>query len=197
MDAKRFVSGLGALLERDNAPLPDVGKSAMWTGFMLDKIVDLAEANSMHVCASRLGRTHDPRRHMSREYLFDLTIYDADRWKMEWSLPNVIVEHENAWNEGAFLADFWKLQLGFAPLRVMIGYAQHKAAVDALAKTVVEVARTSRWTQPDGTEDLVLLRCPVAWGRAEGMPWPRWRIVYRNLNEWRDLGERELVGTTL
>jgi len=54
--------------------------------------------------------------HWRREYLFDFTLYPE--WK-DYSLPSLIIEHENQWSDGTFMLDFWKLMMGLAPLRVM------------------------------------------------------------------------------
>jgi hypothetical protein len=77
----------------------------------------------------------------------------------DWETPALILEHENAWDQGAFLVDFWKLLLGYAPVRVMIGYSRdardHEpwvARVNAILADHREEIRL-----PDRVEDLILL----------------------------------------
>ena len=100
-----------------------------------------------------------------------------------WSLPSIIVEHENYWSQAAFFQDFWKLLAGYAPLRVMIGYAGSPTGIDALTRAVMQHAVSSRWRYPPQTEDLVLLRSPT-------MAWPTWRVLRRDAesNSWKDSG---------
>ena len=139
----------------------------------------------MHACSQGLGklpgRKLDPSRHLPTEFLFDITIYKASDWE-DWSLPSIIIEHENEWTERAFFQDFWKLLLGNANLRVMFGYARTAKDVDERAAALLRHEAKSSWSYPESVEDLVLLRCPSD----GGMPWPEWRLLHRPKTEgWR------------
>jgi hypothetical protein len=197
MDAAALVTALGLSLKKNEAQIPQTVQPATWTSFMKGCLLDLAETHRMHVCAEGLGRMPgrnvDPGRHLAAEFLFDFTVYKKADWEA-WSLPSIIIEHENQWTETAFLQDFWKLLIGHAPLRVMFGYARRASDVDSRVRALFAHERTSRWTYPLGTEDLVLLRCP----ERGGMPWPDWRIVYRPAGgSWNDLKVQTLDGVSL
>jgi hypothetical protein len=82
---------------------------------MAEKLFKLAAENDLGVC-SHLGQ-HAPTnlgdatksKGWAREFLFDFTLYE--NWT-NYAQPVVIIEHENNWNTGAFMMDFWKLMLG-------------------------------------------------------------------------------------
>lgn len=194
MSGDEFLLALG-----ETFAAPSVAGSARktktsdeWTRFMTARLLELADSKQLHVCGRNLGtRTAcgAEDRHLAREFMFDFTLYaDAD-WT-EWGLPSIIIEHENHWSQAAFLQDFWKLLVGYAPLRVMFGYAKEQDGVDALVSVVLGHAKASRWRYPPVTEDLVLLRCPE-------MAWPTWRVLRRDAGSeaWRDSGNVLLSGT--
>lgn len=91
---------------------------------------------------------------LKREYLYDFTFYRT--WQ-PYELPEVIVEHENAWSEGGFLLDFWKLMFGSAPLRVMFGYGRELKRARKYLESAWAEKRKNNWYFPPKTEDLVLL----------------------------------------
>ncbi len=90
-----------------------------------------------------------------REYLWDYTLFR--KWK-EYELPSVIIEHENSHGREGFLLDFWKLMLGFAPLRVMVGYVSRRRDCSVRFREMERVARSME--KPQTTTDLVLIRSP-------------------------------------
>jgi len=194
MDATAFLSALSRSFKKNRAQLPAAVQPATWTLFMQRCLLALAEDHGMHVCAQGLGRRSglhvDPNQHKAAESLFDFTLFKPADWEA-WSLPSVIIEHENQWTEQAFLQDFWKLLVGYAPLRVMFGYAGSVADVDARVRALLTHEVQSRWSYPADVEDLVLLRSPV-------MPWPEWRILYRPaFGAWNDLKVLGLDGAPL
>lgn len=193
MNAATFASALGVALKRNDSRRPSNGQPASWTLFMKGCLLDLAEANKMHMCAEGIGRIPsvrvDPGRHMSKEFLFDCTLYAEKDWEA-WSLPTVVIEHENEWSEPAFFQDFWKILIAHAPLRVMFGYAKKREGVERLSAAIREHAVKSGWWYPSNVEDIVFLRSP----ENGGMPWPMWRIVYRRASskDWKDFGDQPL-----
>lgn len=168
MDAKRFLEALGAAMHGAGNPRWN-GSPAQWTLYMLSRLLDAANANSLHMCARGIGRGNG--HHMAQEFLFDITMYDQVRW-VDWGQPSIIIEHENLWSDESFYADFWKLLVGFAPLRVMFGYANNEADVRTRAANLSQKGAASGWTYPSGVEDLVVLRSP-------DMNWPDWVVVHR------------------
>jgi hypothetical protein len=114
--------------------------------------------------------------HWRQECLFDFTLYRE--WR-DYSLPSVIIEHENQWTDDAFMFDFWKLMMGFAPLRVMFGYAGTQPQLERRIEHIRAQAKANGWNYPQGVEDLVLLRSPDMSSR-------EWRLLSRDGTEWME-----------
>ena len=168
MNGDEFLRALKDAKRRGTEPAEV--SAASWTHYMTGRLLDLAKENELHLCGKTLGHFGPDLKteHLAREYLFDFTLYERDAWKNH-SLPCVIIEHENQWSEGEFLRDLWKVMIGFAPLRVMFGYARDEQGVKALATAVRREAAS--WSYPaQGVEDLVLLRHPGA---------TAWRLLRR------------------
>ena len=180
MKAHDFLAKLARSLKArtpDAGPGSELRKATRWTSYMTERILDVAGAANAHVCAKTIPRENEV--HERAEYLFDFTLYKSG-WK-DYSLPIVLIEHENQWNEAAFLRDFWKLMLGYAPLRVMFGYVKSNENAGSLVGTIRAEAQTSSWTYPGDTEDLVLIG-------HEGMGALDWRILHRaaGSSDWKD-----------
>lgn len=138
------------------------------TVYMTGRLAAVAQAHNRVICASTLGAWQGERlEHEPREYLFDVTIY---REREDYALPEIVIEHENSHRPEAFLFDFWKLMMGYARLRVMIGYAAGHAERDALAASIV--SPRIKAPLPAGTEDLVMI------GR-RGMAPDEWLLLSR------------------
>ena len=176
ISAVQFVDLLAVVLKAQ-PPEPWSG-AADWTFYITSRLRDLAARADAHLCASTLGVLVGKERqeHQRREYVFDFTIFTE--WN-DYSLPAVVIEHENQWTEAAFMFDMWKLMIGHAPLRVMFGYANTPAAADHLIARLREHAHQSSWTAPSGVEDLVLV------GHGGMDPIKDWRVVRRHGVEWR------------
>jgi hypothetical protein len=180
MNADRFLRAFGASFFE---PPPWKGArlgATPWTDYMAERIWRMAHAEDLHLCTTT-GRvieqgTPAQLEHWRREYLFDFTMYSG--WE-DYSLPAVIIEHENEWRDEAFMLDFWKLMMGFAPLRVMLGYAGNQTQLEQRVRTIRESARLSGWSYPQGVEDLVLLRSP-------DMDTKTWCVLSRDGAVWRD-----------
>jgi hypothetical protein len=173
-----FMSAL-----RDSLLLEEPPKSALpaeWTLYMSKRLLDLANRKNLHLCAISLAGLieADDDQHQAREYLFDFTLFQG--WK-DYSLPIVVIEHENQWSKQAFLVDLWKILAGFAPLRVMFGYARDKEGVDSLVGAIFNQAWACKWKYPAGCEDLVLL----GHGKMDRLDW---RVIRRHIGEsdWQD-----------
>ncbi|HRI66699.1 MAG TPA: hypothetical protein PK156_20780 [Polyangium sp.] len=156
LHAESFLFALRAQLK--DAPPKAIENAkqgaAGWSGFMFSALADAAGDCGMVCCASRLQGGPQWAR---REHLFDITWYRHDCG--DWETPIVILEHENQWNKREFLVDFWKLLLGYAPLRVMIGYCAKAAEREEWVDSVNSILnqRTQYIGLPDGVEDLILL----------------------------------------
>jgi hypothetical protein len=160
MTPEAFLAALGEQPWRKPWPTSIKG----WTRFMAPRI---RGACSGRFCCSRTGAAaplavQDGGLH--REHLFDFTFYRDDAF---YRLPEVIVEHENSHRPGAFMYDFWKLMLGYAPLRVMFGYAANEHGVASRAALIHSTSTNAGWVYPPGVSDLVLLRSretpPMEW----------------------------------
>ena len=186
LDATWFLNELDRAV-RAKSPPADL-TPGNWTYYMTGRLLALANSASAHVCSRTLGQIPavGQGQHESQEYLFDFTLYEKNDWR-HWSLPSVIIEHENQWSEREFLVDFWKVLVGFAPLRVMFGYTKERSGTAGLANTIDSHASTSRWRYPVDVEDLVLLRAPE-------MTWPHWTVLYRaNGKAWATHDEVDLA----
>ncbi|WP_394825705.1 hypothetical protein [Pendulispora albinea] len=176
ISAENFLQQLASVLHAHPPPHPP--GPADWTLYMTMRFRDLAERVEAHLCSSTLGKLagNDPQIHEPHEYLFDFTLFTD--W-MNYSLPAVIIEHENKWNEKAFMLDFWKLMLGHAPLRVMFGYASTAAGADKLVTRLEQHATDSAWAAPTDIEDLVLI------GHGDMDYIDDWRVVLRRAVRWQ------------
>jgi len=160
MDASRFCQELCSVMPESWKGFRLKEGASAWTAYMARKVFELARKNDLGVC-SHVGNCAPPGFEdatkvtgWAREFLFDFTLYH--NWS-NFSEPVVIIEHENNWNTGAFMADFWKLLLGYAPLRVMIGYQRTAGRVREYFDAIRSNAARERWRYPADTEDLVLV----------------------------------------
>ncbi len=195
MNARDFLHLLGNAISATKRKIPDSGEASDWTDFMLACILEMAKSDihNMHMCARKLAKI-DPSAikagdHMGQEFRYDITLYATKNWQ-NWSLPDVIIEHENDWRADSFRWDFWKLMCGYGKLRVMFGYAGTSTEIDKRVDDVRSMAKESNWQYPPNTEDLVVLRNP------DGLPL-QWRVLYRRNGpdegrEWKDLGKDTL-----
>lgn len=88
------------------------------------------------------------------EYMFDFT------WFKEWVLyeqPSVIIEHENSDKPEDFFKDFWKILVGFAPLRIMIGYTKKPDLWKQYLHKMNDLEQKAQWRYPIDADDLVLI----------------------------------------
>src|ERR1700691_5520727 len=98
MNGDEFLRALKDAKRRGTEPAEV--RSASWTHYMTGRLLDLAKENELHLCGKTLGHfgLDLKTEHLAREYLFDFTLYERDAWK-NYSLPCVIIEHENQWSE--------------------------------------------------------------------------------------------------
>lgn len=145
------------------------------TVYMSGRLAAVAQTHDYALCATTLGAWQGARLdHEPREYLFDVTMF---RDRDAYALPEIVIEHENSHRPEAFFADFWKLMMGYARLRVMIGYAAGHVERDALAASIV--SPRIKAPLPAGTEDLVMI------GR-RGMAPDEWLLLSRRGSDrWR------------
>jgi hypothetical protein len=201
MNAEQFLLALGKAFSQHTEEAMKADGAPAWTRYMHARFLEVAASTNAHLCAEGLRElppAANAAQHISKEYLFDVTVYNRHDWQRS-SLPSVIIEHENQWSETALLQDFWKVLVGWAPLRVMIGYAANAEAVDKRVRAILAEAKVCDWRYPQDAEDLVLLRCREG---EHGMEWPHWRVLHRcgpgtGAAPWNDLGELTLDGTGL
>lgn len=162
-----------------------------WTEFMTRVLLRTSNRLKLGLCSQYLPVEQvdwakaSKERGLRREYLFDFTMFKG--WS-GYELPRVVVEHENLYSKAEFLLDFWKLMLGFAPLRVMFGYTRRENQVLKRWNDVEGLSRTRDWVYPAESSDLVLI------GHREMEPtgfkvWTR----LAGQTEWK--GPTELSGT--
>lgn len=155
-----FLFALSSRLEKASAEdrKDALAGAAAWTDFVFRALADAARDCGMVSCAARTS-TKTPREEAwtRREYLFDVTWFRPNC--TDYETPSLILEHENAWDQGAFLLDFWKILVGYAPVRVMMGYSRHKSEhAPWIAKVNEILADESRGVRlPADVEDLILL----------------------------------------
>lgn len=160
MNIDEFLRTLNARLA---AAPPDAIEEALvgaanWSTFVFRALADAAADHGMVSCAARhITASTDVGAWTKREYLFDVTWFL--RTCADWDTPALILEHENLWNREAFMADFWKLLIGYAPLRVMMAYAGDSEARESWIAHVNEVLshREAAIRLPDDVDDLILL----------------------------------------
>ncbi|HZF50164.1 MAG TPA: hypothetical protein VE093_16005 [Polyangiaceae bacterium] len=132
--------------------------AAAWTGFVFSALARAAADCGMVSCAARHATAASRAEPWAlREHLFDVTWFRHDC--TDWDTPFLILEHENAWDRRAFLVDFWKLLVGYAPVRVMIGYSRRAFDHDPWISEVNEIlsSKHSGVRLPDGVDDVILL----------------------------------------
>jgi hypothetical protein len=177
MNADEFLKAFAVSYQP--APAPGRDGATPWTEYMANRVWRIVTAHELHLCTTT-GSIRPPTdpvalEHWRRECLFDFTLYEKG-WH-DYSLPSVIIEHENSWRHEAFMFDFWKLMMGFAPLRVMFGYVGTETQLDERFEHIRRHAHTSGWRYPEHVEDLVLLRSPE-------MDTKEWRVLSRAENVW-------------
>jgi hypothetical protein len=146
--------------------------AAAWTRFVFSALAAAAEDCGMVSCAAHHATTSSRAGAWAqREHLFDVTWFR--RACADWETPALILEHEDAWDQDAFMVDFWKLLLGYAPVRVIIGYSRHARDHEAWIARVNAILAEHRAAirLPEHVEDLILLG-------HRGMP-PTGYAVYR------------------
>lgn len=132
------------------------GASA-WTAFVFEALANAALDCGMVSCAARHSTVASQTEVWARrEHLFDVTWFRRDC--TDWEPPVLILEHENAWDKRAFLVDFWKLLVGYAPIRVMMGYSRHPRDHESWISEVNQIiADESRVPLPQDVDDVILL----------------------------------------
>jgi hypothetical protein len=125
-----------------------------WSSFMFGVLERVAATCGMVSCAARHGTGPDWAR---REHLFDVTWFRTNCG--DWETPELILEHENQHNQTEFLKDFWKLLLGYAPMRVMIGYCSEASKRIEWIEKVNEILTKSKShiRFPNAVDDVILL----------------------------------------
>lgn len=140
---------------------PVTGGARGWTRYMT-RLLHLTAFHRGLVCCCKQGSKGEHSEIFGdnsgceeREYLFDLTWYSGEIGEHEQ--PSVLIEQENSYSPREFKLDFWKTMLGFAPLRVMIGYTKTKSERQSRVDWVNSSAEEYNWKYPDFSEDLLLL----------------------------------------
>jgi len=143
-------------------PLPSGAKEQ--TKFMSKILHQMVEQADMGCCcmywdahASAAGqgwKNATKEQGLEIEHLFDFTWFKT--W-VPYEQPAVIIEHENNGSKDAFLKDLWKILVGFAPLRVMIGYAGRSDLWKSYLDDMNNLSSKAQWSYPVGSEDLVLV----------------------------------------
>ncbi|MBZ4395346.1 hypothetical protein OWM54_19370 [Myxococcus sp. MISCRS1] len=184
VNALGFAQSLVNALPKDwDGGVPEEG-TKNWSQFMAARLVEAARELKLGVCATGSGAPSEWSKTTlhsgyAREFLFDYTMFrDWD----SYTQPEVILEHENAWSVDAFMEDFWKLMVGYAPLRVMIGYCQNLERTAEYVTAIRKSASEGNWRYPPGVEDLVLIGhgrmtprgFKVVNRRAESQEWVEW-----------------------
>lgn len=153
--ADRFLSALSHRLSRvtDRRANSAVG-CKKWTSLMFEELQKTANDCAMVSCSPKNRRGPFWAK---KEHLLDVTWFRQDCG--DWDTPELILEHENQYKEVEFLKDFWKLLVGYAPVRVMIGYCGKKDSRVALIESVNQKLRDSKThiRFPGEVEDLILL----------------------------------------
>lgn len=125
-----------------------------WTSLMFDVFQAAANDCAMVSCSPKNKRGPYWAK---REHLLDVTWFRTDCG--DWDTPELILEHENQHSQQEFLRDFWKLLVGYAPVRVMIGYCgkkdQRVSWIDSLNQKLRDTKAQIRF--PGDVEDLILL----------------------------------------
>ncbi len=134
--------------------------AAQWTEYVTSCLHMVASEAGLW-CACTHGSHIDgqgSKRGEHSEYLFDLTWYESvGASASEYSLPKVIIEHENQHSFQEFQLDHWKTLFGYAPLRIAIGYCR---SAEERIKWVDEINQQSAgllWQFPQNCEDLIIL----------------------------------------
>jgi hypothetical protein len=160
LHADSFLFALRARL--DEAPKEAIedasAGAAAWTGFVFGALAHAADDCGMVSFAARhVTPASRAEAWALRDHLFDVTWFRRDC--TDWETPLLILEHENAWNRSAFLVDFWKLLVGYAPVRVMMGYSRHEQEHDLWIAEVNQILSDERRgvRLPDGVDDVILL----------------------------------------
>lgn len=146
MDAQTFLSHLRGALDvgwKEANTWPQ--KPSEYSNYIFPV---LAKAASSARMAYR-GRGHD------YELLYDGVWLPQNDGK--YRLPQVIIEHENGVTEKDFIYDMRKLVMGWAPLRVMIGYVPIGHEPHERLAQINAAAVAGRWAYPDGCTDLALV----------------------------------------
>ena len=157
LDGNQFLFALNEALA---AASPDALEAAFhgaasWSTFFF-KALEAAARDEMVSCAARHSTTSgEIGAWTKREYLFDATWFRRNC--RDWDTPDLILEHENLWDLREFMVDFWKLLLGYAPLRVMVGYSRDQAEHEAWISAVNDALRDCAIRIPADVEDLILL----------------------------------------
>ncbi|MCP3063083.1 hypothetical protein LXT21_30340 [Myxococcus sp. K38C18041901] len=184
VNALDFARSLTNALPVDWNVEEPVEGSKNWTQFMARRLQAAARELNLAACSTSIEAPRDWAPSMmktgwAREFLFDYTLFSD--WGT-FTQPVVILEHENNWNVHSFMEDFWKLMVGYAPLRVMIGYGRDANHVEEYVTAIRESAIKGKWRYPPAVEDLVLIGhgemtprgFKVVNRRAESQEWVEW-----------------------
>jgi hypothetical protein len=187
MDAQLFLTKFRRALPRDWDTLynelatlypglgrPQVIADGKWTAYITHVLHKVARRADLGCCCRSTEHPSSLKKMTKQngerhEYIYDFTWYRT--WH-SYELPAVIIEHENKLDINEFMADFWKLMFGYAPLRIMICYTmadQWQWYID----TIHYYAREANWHYPGNVEDLVLI------GRYYMMDPRQYRVIYR------------------
>lgn len=172
VSAEQFIQAFSAaaLTHEDRAPTAET--STAWTELAWDILHDAA-ARLEQECACR--RCGAKKGRLNAEWLWDLTWY-AEQSKPRFVQPTAIIEHENSHNDDAFLDDFWKVLVAWAPLRVAIGYTGRSEALLDRRIQVINAA-IQGWSFPGDVEDVVVQRRYAA--DPTTPPQERWSYLVR------------------
>lgn len=159
MSAEQFMNILAMLFAK--SPQPSIYGGESWTHYMTRMLHLTAKAGSLVCCCHQGNITAHEEIFGAesgceyREYLFDLTWYSNNNGYYEQ--PAVIIEQENHYDPSEFRLDFWKLMVGYAPLRVMVGYTKTQAECSDRIDWLNQAVNENQWNFPPQTEDLVLV----------------------------------------
>lgn len=146
MDAYNFVSNLLDVLP---ATWAETARPPTTPGAYSDYIF-----KKLALAAERAGMQYRGYEH-GCEVLFD------GLWLLgnvsTYRLPQVVIEHENLVGLEDILYDLRKVMMAWAPVRVMIGYAQVNQARRERVQELLERISRTHWLYPSGSEDLILI----------------------------------------
>jgi hypothetical protein len=171
------------------AVLPDDATGGEWEAFVAHRVFDFADGARLRCCAKeckapgRVGPLAGRKgigKHRLKKDSFSFTLYKE--W-LDYSLPLAIVEHVVDTDAEQLFDKIWDVLFAFAPLRVVLTYAEDEASVRDLIERLQSLAALSGWRYPGGVDDIILIG-------HEGMDPMAWRVVRRSPGGpgWLDTG---------